>query len=147
MPKLPKEVQQAMQENAENPSEGGFILFTPGLHRCVMAAIKTVPKKPGQVADQVEIDWRPVEGPNRGKEIRHWISMSPKAAFRMCELFDAYGYTYDSDLDELMDDSGTVLIEVTHEMQAVGKNKGKVTHKVETVYPDDDERAALVLTA
>ena len=146
MPKLPKTLQSAMTDNAENDDGGGFTLFKGGYHRVHMSTVKIVPKKGGQVADQIEIDWKADEGPNKGKEIRHWISMSSKAAFKVCELFDAYGYTYDSDLDELQGDGGTVIIEVSNELQAVGKNAGKIGHRVESVHPDDGELAALVLT-
>lgn len=82
---------------------------------------------------------------HEGDYVWDYLSYSPKAAWKFRALFDATGYTYDSDTDELVEEEELVILECHPELQERGKNKGKMRTKVDNYYsPDDEEIKALI---
>lgn len=63
---------------------------------------------------------------------RQWnnTSLSPKSAGFMKATFEAFGYTADTDTDEIIDDGAWVVLVVDQEVQTQGKNVGKTRNNV-----------------
>lgn len=59
-------------------------------------------------------------------------SLSEKAFGRLKQVFNAFGYTSDSDTDEMLGE--WVGIYVTQERQAQGKNAGKMRNEIQYVF-------------
>lgn len=80
----------------------------------------------------------------KGKWLWDRFSYSPKAAFRWRMLFEATGYEFDSDTDELVEAEEEVIAFVVQEIQAKGKNKGKLVNSIQEYFEPNDENRALV---
>lgn len=78
----------------------------------------------------------------RGRKLWVNLSWSPKAAWKIREFWDALGYEYDSDFEEIVESAEQAILVVEQEIVARGKNKGQVGNKVETVLAATDEAIA-----
>lgn len=98
----------------------------------------------GQEYDGVEMKWV-VQEPRgfKGKPIWDNFSYSPKAVFRWRQLWESTGYEPDSDTAELVANEELVVAFVQQEVQAQGKNKGKVKNSIEEYFEPTDENRAL----
>lgn len=101
MPKLPKNVQDA----AEAAEVGGSSApLDEGVYILRLHSIDT--SGSGPAGPYWTWEYRVVEGPdgpmNGRKRLWDRISLSEKAAFRVKQVFTAFGFTLDSDTDELI---------------------------------------------
>lgn len=64
---------------------------------------------------------------------RQWVntSLSPKAAWKVKEVFEAFGYTADSDTDEMVGE--WAVLTISQEVQNFGKKKGEIVNRVDKV--------------
>lgn len=128
MPKLnPK--QQKVVDAAES---GGFLKPT-GRY---LGTLVKVEEKPGRVAPQWS--WRfeslvlEDQGPTGGALFVN-TSLSDKAAWKMKEVFEALGYSSDSDTDEMIGEKAVLI--VIQEKQTEGQNAGQMVNRVTKVEP------------
>jgi hypothetical protein len=101
MPKLPAKV----QENAEKADVGGGRApLEEGVY--VLRLHSVDPTGKGPAGPYWTFEYRVVEGPDGpiGGNKRLWdrVSLSDAAAFRVRNLYDSFGFTLDSDTDELI---------------------------------------------
>ncbi len=67
----------------------------------------------------------------------HSTSLSPKAYGGLKQTFDAFGYTTDSDTDEIIGE--WVVLYVRQEIQEQGQNAGQRVNRVASVSPFDPD--------
>ena len=101
MPKLPKAVQEAA-ENAT--SGGGSAPLEEGVYVLRLAAVDATGE--GPAGPYWTWEYRVVEGPDGAMNGRRrlWdrISLSDKAAWKVKEVYTAFGFTLDSDTEEMI---------------------------------------------
>lgn len=94
----------------------------------------------------VNVRWevqRPRE--HKGRLVFDYVSFSPKAAFRVRDFWDALQFDYDSDFEEVVNDSDALaVVEVGQEIQQKGKNKNKLQNKVTGLYEPTAEALAMI---
>lgn len=145
MPKLPKELAREMTE--EGLGEGGpqnrgaiegYVLAK------VVEATEEDEKDSGYAGQTLKFEvLEPVA--HAGDWIWDYLSYSPKSAWKWRRLWDATGFEYDSDTDELVEDEIEVILYCVPEVQMRGKNKGKEKTTVEDYFDaQDDDTYALV---
>jgi hypothetical protein len=85
-----------------------------------------------------------IESPKEYKTRWIWdrVSESPSAAFRFRQMFDATGYTYDSDTDELIGE--VAVLEVSQSVIERGDRKGELGNDVDRILESNDETMKLV---
>lgn len=104
---------------------------------------------------EAEEDTKATEGVNctflitsakrRGHELRYnWLAFTEKAGWKIRSLFDAAGYTYDSEFEELIEDQAEFIAYVTQQEQTQGKNAGKMQNNIEEFIKLDDDSRSLV---
>lgn len=84
---------------------------------------------------QVRLQWRMVK-PNARRVQSDFVSLSPAAAWRMRMVFDAAGYTYDSELEELIGEG--VILEIEQAPQEQGQRKGEMVANIVNYYSAED---------
>lgn len=144
--KLDSEYQTAMAEADDNKpdSDEEFEALPDGYYRAAVESIKLSPKAGPSGYKMWIVVWR-ILAPKKWAKRTQWdrISLSPKAAFKMRELYDALGYEYDSDSDELVGEQA--ILELSKSEIESGPKKGQMGNDVERVLSvDDEEFAALV---
>lgn len=144
MPILTDEYRQAMQASADERPEfendGEFEELPDGFYLAQLEKVVPGTKKGPSGYIQVRLQWR-IMAPGKWRKRVHsdFISLAPKAAWRMRELFDATGYTYDSDLEELLQAKEKVIIELVQREQERGDRKGEMVANLEAYYSAEDE--------
>ena len=144
MPRLPQEVVDAINRGEvpesvkRGPAPEGFYLCKP------VQADEADEKESGYAGTDVRWEViRPVEYAR--KKFFDYMSYGPSSAWKWRDMFAAAGYAVDSDLDELIDDSAEVILEIEQEIQTQGRKKGQVRNNVVGfVKPDDDGLALLI---
>ncbi len=79
----------------------------------------------------------------------HWLwdnlSFAPRAAWKVKAFWDALGYEYDSDFEELPDDpEAQAVLEVSQRIIEVGKSKGKIGNEVGDVLEPTADALAMI---
>jgi len=98
----------------------------------------------GSEFDGVNTKWTVVEPRGfKGKWIWDRLSYNPAAAFRWQNLYDATGYDYNTDTDELVDAEELVVAHVVQRIIDSGPRKGEVTNNIEEYFEPTDENKAL----
>lgn len=141
--KLDDDYQKAMDESDQR-EDGEFEALPEGFYLCTVDSIKLSPTAGQSGYKQWIIVWK-VKSPRASAKRTIWDrrSLSPKAAWKMRELFDALGYDYGSDSDELVGEPA--IVEIDHQPIGSGKRKGEMGENVVALYPaDDKEYLALV---
>lgn len=139
MPKLNKKLAKQVEET----EGGGFELLPPGRY---IGRLRDVAVKDGKEYPYWSWEFdnlRTMDGET--KPGRQWAntSMSPKAAFKLKEAFDAFGVPADTDTDELIGED--VILVVGQRTIAEGDRKGEQANQVNNLLPlvdgggDDDE--------
>lgn len=143
MPKIPQEnVDQIERGDAEGgggtrkPFEG-FVLAK------LIEVEETEVKDSGYAGQNFKYEIQG-KGATRGTWVWDYISYAEASTFKFRELFDATGYTYDSDTDELVENEELVILEITAEMQTRGKSAGRWRLNVARVMEPSDENMALL---
>lgn len=135
--KLDSDFQKAMDEADSNLPDGEFEPLEEGFYLASVKSITLSEKAGASGYKQWVVVWQIIAPKKRAKRtVWDRISLSPKAAFKMRELFDSLGFEYDSDSSELVGEKA--IIEV---ITQPGDND-KVYENVEKVYAEDDEVAA-----
>ena len=134
MPKLnPKQAETVSTTDAWEAGSGRTLL-EEGRYA---AQLYSVVEREGNVAPVW--NWRFVnihdqEGEPQGRtNLFHSTSLSPKAAGGLRQTFDAFGYTANSDTDEMIGE--WVVLYVTKEIQERGKNAGQLINVVKSLSP------------
>lgn len=125
MPKL-DEQQQQVTDQAE-----GFRLLEPGLYA---ARLQKVEEKPGTEAKQWSWEFGAIHDLDGERHPgRQWVntSLSPKAAWKMKEVFDALGYSVDSATEEMIGEWAVLVIE--QHVAEKGRKAGKLVNGVQEV--------------
>lgn len=126
MPKLGAEAQKAASE-----SEGGFAPIPDGRYEVELVSVKESPK-PGDSGYKFWSWEFKVVGPSHvGRRLWTNTSLSPDAAFRLREAFDALGYTLDSGTEEMIGDKCVAY--VSQQVQEKGKNVGKMQNVIDSL--------------
>lgn len=141
---LPEDYRAAMAEDTRPEGDGEFEPFDDGYYLAKIEKVSLSPKAGPSGFKQVIFVWR-IQKPGKWAKRTQWdrISLSPKAAFKMRELFDACGYEYDSNPGELIGEVAILELEQV-EVQS-GPKKGEISNDVVKVYDaEDPEYRALV---
>lgn len=110
-----------------------FSAFPAGLYT---AKLLEVEQKEGKTSKKPYWNWTfevTEEGPAKGRRLWVMTSLSENALFKLKEVFLAFGYTTDSDTDEMIGDE--VKLQVSEIVIEQGKRKGQTGNQVEFVYP------------
>lgn len=134
--KLDPEYTNAMSEDTDR-EEGEFEPLADGYYLAEIEKISLSPNAGPSGYKQWIIVWR-IKAPRSAAKRTQWdrISLSPKAAFKMRELFDALGFDYDSDSDELIGEKA--ILELFQEEISSGKRKGEMGNSVAKVIDAED---------
>lgn len=131
MPKLDKKAQKVVEE-AEEWGVGGFLL-DEGRYA---ARLKDVTVHQGRAGEYWTWEFEHLhneEGePQRGRQW-HNTSMSPKAAGNLKQVFNAFGYSSDSDTDEMIGE--WVVLHLGIEVQEQGKRAGQQVNRIQGLAP------------
>jgi hypothetical protein len=132
--KLPKKIAEA----ADAAESSSYEALPPGPYICSLRGVVT--DREGKAGPYWVWEFEVAEGEeNAGR--RFWMntSLSEKAVWKLKEVFDAFGYTTDSDTDELVGEK--VKLIVSTEVQSQGANAGSLRNNVERVlaYDGDDD--------
>lgn len=139
MPKLDKSQAKAV-ESAEK-MEGGSFLLEPGRYAARLRSVveedeKHFKDRQANASETIFPYWEiqfdgihDEDGHQRpGRQFRN-MSLSPKAAGFLKGFFEAFGYTPDSDTDEMLGE--WCVIYVSQEPQAQGKNAGTMRNQID----------------
>lgn len=135
MPKLDKKTAAAV---AEQESQS-FEPIPDGIYTAKLLSVEARESRAGNPmwTWELEID----EGDHKGR--RQWVntSLSENAQWKMKEVFDAFGYTTDSDTDEMVGDR--IKIAVSTRVIESGSRAGQKGNNVDRCLPlgdsDDDD--------
>lgn len=135
--KLDPEYQGAMNESDESREDSEYEPLEDGYYLAEIEKISLSPTAGKSGYKQWIVIWR-IKRPKAHAKRTQWdrMSLSPKAAWKMRELFDALGYDYDSDSDELIGEQA--ILELFQEPIASGKRAGEIGNSVAKIIPADD---------
>lgn len=142
MPKIP---QDNVDQIERGDAEGGSYRTVEGYVKAKLVEAEETPEKDSGYAGQ-DLKFE-VTAPreHRGTPVWEYISYAPNTSWKWRALFDAFGYTPDTDTDELIADEAEVILDCGLELQTKGKNKGKEKTKInEFLDAEDPENADLV---
>ena len=133
MPKLTDK-----QAKAAETAEGGFKLVPDGAYLCELVSVKVIP---GPTADQWEFTWKVADPDHddnwQGVNLKDWVSLGEASAWKMRQVFDAMGYSLDSDTDEMVGDQARLYVRKGKQEQ--GKNAGTMRNFIDRyVDPAED---------
>lgn len=138
IPKLNKQ-QQKQTENVESSSFGPL---PEGRYRARLA--KDVVVRDGREAPQWVFEFDSLVNLATGETApgRQWmnVSTSEKAAWKMKEVFDAFGYALDSDTEEMVGEE--VGLVISQRIIPTGKRQGETGNNIDRVFALSDEDAA-----
>lgn len=111
-----------------------------------LCRVKAAPEYQGTEYDGVNVRFEIVQPREfKGKSVFDRLSWSPKAAFKIRDFWDAFGYDCDSDFDELVDDpEAMAVLEVSLKPQKQGKRAGELQNNVEAYIEATPEAIAMV---
>lgn len=140
MPKLDAGQQQQVQSA---PESGTYGPMPEGIYTIQLKAVKaTRPDGGGEAYWATE--WT-VEADAagdvafKGRRLFENISTGEKSAWKMRQFFDAMGYTYDSDTDEMIGDHCQAVV-VQREIER-GKRQGQTGNEIDRWLPLPDDGA------
>lgn len=120
MPKLDKK--QALAVEGSEAMGGGFLL-EPGRYAARLAKVE---ERPGNEYPYWVWEFDQIHDEKGNRQAgRQWnqTSLSPKSAGFLKATFEAFGYSADSDTDEMVGE--WVVLHIDQEIQSQGKNVGK----------------------
>lgn len=129
MPKLNPEQQQ----KAEDAKDQEFELLPEGRY---LAKLSEVEQRPGNEGDYWNATFTDITDVN-GKRWpgRQWdsIGLGPKSAWKQKQFFNAFGYSLDSDTDEMIGE--VCVLHIGQEIQKRGKRAGETVNKINRLAP------------
>lgn len=131
MAKLNKDLAKKTDEQ----ESGSFDALDPGPYICKLNAVKVSDKPGPSGAHYWTWEFEVAYGDHKGRRFWTNTSLSEKALFKLKEVFDAFGYTTDSDTDEMIGEK--VKLIVTKTIQDQGANAGQFRNEVARVLPFD----------
>ena len=139
MPKLNPKQAKTVEATEAWETGSGYTLLDEGRYA---AQLYTVTERTGRVAPVW--NWRFVNVHNEDGEpqgrtnLFHSTSLSPKAAGRLKQVFQAFGYTTDSDTDEITGE--WAVLYVAQEIREQGKNAGQRVNVIKSIssFNEDD---------
>lgn len=134
MPKLP----QNIQEKAEQAESKDFSAFPAGTYEVQLTKIDTTKvgkssKVPYWELELTVTDAAPAESRARGRKVWDNMSLGEDSAWKVKQVFDAFGYELSSDSDEMVGE--LCLAEIGTEIQAQGAKAGQVVNVVNKLMP------------
>jgi hypothetical protein len=133
MPKLAKKIQKAAE--AAEVRDADYSLPLPAGR--YIAQLEEVEVKEGEKGDYWQWAFKLVGEEGQGRKQWVYTSMADNAAWKLKEVFTAFGYSLDSDTDEMIGEK--VLLTITVGTQQTGDNKGAKVNRVAKVLPLDDD--------
>ncbi len=138
MPKLDKKVATEVENTA--PASAGGLLLEEGLYA---AQLIKVTEHEGEEFDYWEWEFGNLHdenGTRRGGRQWNNTSLSPKSRMFLAQTFEAFGYTPDSDTDEML--AEWVVLSVVQEIRTKGKTAGKTVNSVNGLLAFNPEKWA-----
>ena len=128
MPKLNKNL-------AKQADEAEVQDFSPLPEDTYRAKLLEVEQKEGRQSGKPYWNWtfEVTEGDHTGRRLWVITSLSEKALFKLKEVFQAFGYTTDSDTDEMIGEE--VRLVVSQMVIEQGKRAGQIGNQVDQVLP------------
>lgn len=132
MPKLPKKTQEAAEQAEDS---GGFAALPEGKYLCVLDDVQT--DGSGPAGPYWTWVWKihPDNGEHEGRMLWDVISLSEKAAWKVKQVFEALGYSLDSDTDEMIGEAAVLV--VSQRVIERGKRQGEMGNQVDVYLPAD----------
>lgn len=127
MPKLNK-TQQKTVDKAEAWGDGSFSPLDPGRYA---ARLSKVESRQGPAGEYWSWEFEAIhdtEGNAKPGRLWHTTSLSPKSAGNLRATFDAFGYSTDSDTDEMIGEWVTLAVDI--EIAGQGKRAGQRVNRV-----------------
>lgn len=134
MPKLKSTV--AKKVNAAEAATGSYLL-PEGRYA---ARLQEVVQKEGQKAPYWRwefSDLHDAEGDKKPGKQWHNTSLSEAALGFLKATFEAFGYTTDSDTDEMVGE--WVVLHLTQEQIPTGARAGEMTNRIQSIHPFDED--------
>lgn len=95
--------------------------------------------------DGANLTFEITRGPKQGVLLKYnWFSYGEASAWKAIQLFDATGFTYDSEYEEIIEDKTEFVGYVELQPQTRGKNAGKMQNNVNEFRPLDQDTLALL---
>lgn len=133
MAKLDKKTAKKVDEQESS----SFDALPAGPYVCKLANVKVSPEPGPSGAHYWTWEFTVAVGDFKNRKLWVNTSLSEKALFKMKEVFDAFGYTTDSDTDEMVGE--VVKLIVSQRIQEKGSRKGELTNDVERVLAYDGD--------
>lgn len=131
MPKLPKAI---AKKTAEQESSS-FDVLPEGPYVAKLRDVKTDGQ--GKAGPYWTWEFEITDGDHKGRRLWVNTSLAENALWKMKEVFDAMGYTTDSDTDEMIGEK--VKLHVTQRVIDGGARKGEMGNNVERVATYDPD--------
>lgn len=127
MPKLNK-IQQKTVDKAEAWGDGSYAPLDPGRYAGRLAKVES---KQGNAGEYWSWEFEAIhdtEGNAKPGRLWHTTSLSPKSAGNLKATFDAFGYSTDSDTDEMIGEWAVLTVDI--EIASQGKRSGQRVNRV-----------------
>lgn len=112
----------------------GFQLLPEGYYLAKIVSAEEQPARDSNSHPYVRTRWVIVEPEEHDKEdVLLNLSFAPKAAFRLMQVYDALGYSYDSDFEEMIEEEELAVLYIVQEVSGGGKSRGKLVNSVDEV--------------
>lgn len=142
VPKLPDSTRELL-ERGEEPS-GGKGPVDDGYYLLRFTECKEDPEKDSGYAG-VNFTFEVIEPTQwAGSKVWEYVSYGPNAAWKVRQIMESAGYSFNSDFQELVDDEVELVADVGTEIQTKGKRKGKTRNFINEYFPVNDDTMALV---
>lgn len=137
---IPQYLQDKMESGEVKNTGGGGGVLDEGHYILKVVGYEEDTKTAG---DGVNLEFEITSVRRRGYVSKYnWMSYSEKAAWKLRQLFEAAGYTFDSEYDELIDDEAEVVAYITQEPQL--KDPTKMQNNIQEFFKLDDDSRQLV---
>lgn len=133
MAQLSKKKQAEVEEHA---GDGEFPVLQPGAYHVRLSNVDSDREGPAGPYWSWEFD---VVEPGHSGKLWNNTSLSPKAAFKMKETFDAFGVGLDADTDDLCGQCCKAIVSVR--TIPTGNRAGQQANQIDRLVPADDDFA------
>ncbi len=132
MPKLNKS-----QAKEVGDASGGFEPLEDGVYHARLRGVEVSDNAGKSGFHYWKWEFEVVEEPYINRRLWTNTSLAPTAAFKLKEMFDAFGVDTDTDTDELCGQIVRLVVKTTTIQE--GTRKGELSNEIERVSPADDE--------
>lgn len=139
---IPQYLQDQMNNGEVDSTPRGRGPIEAGYYAMIVSDAEEDEKASGPGAN---LTFKITRGASKGVELKfNWFSHGETSAWKWKQLFDAAGYTYDSDVEELIEDEAEFVAYVEKDIQTQGRNKGKFQNNVNEFKELNDDSLALI---